>query len=208
MSKASTRWIIKFGGSLSESNDLRIALATLVGKDVIIVPGGGPFANVVRSQQIHLGFDDDLAHRLAIHAMGLYGRVLKGLEPRLGMLTSTQPTATLPVGGHARIWLPDPDDPCLASLEASWRITSDSIATQLAFSLGVPHVLLLKSLDTAPGSECLTDASSQGIVDEALPDLVKEQGGNVKIWRTGPSGFDALAQGLEDPVSFFMRLDP
>lgn len=208
MSKASTRWIIKFGGSLSESNDLRIALAALVGKDVIIVPGGGPFADDVRSQQIHLGFHDDLAHRLAIHAMGLYGRMLMGLEPRLGLLKSTRPTATPPVEGHARIWLPDPDDACLASLEASWRITSDSIATQLAISLGVPHVLLLKSLDTVPGSECLLGASAQGIVDEALPDLVKERGDKVKIWRTGPSDFDTLAQGLEDPVSFFMRLEP
>lgn len=204
MSKASIPWVIKFGGSLAGSKALGQGIAALVPLRAIIVPGGGPFADAIRVCQMQLGFDDRVAHPLAIQAMGLYGQMLHGIEPRLGRATAIAHLRDQGERDQAIVWLPDPDEPCLSSLEASWNVTSDTLAVHLALALGVPQVLLMKSLDSQPGDESLQDASDQGIIDQALPERVK--GSTLKLWRIGPQGFEGLAKGLENPVSWFTRM--
>jgi aspartokinase-like uncharacterized kinase len=61
VSKASIRWVIKFGGSLSQSACLADWLDALARLPCIIVPGGGLFANAVREAQNRHAFDDRLA---------------------------------------------------------------------------------------------------------------------------------------------------
>lgn len=204
MSKASIPWVIKFGGSLAGSEALGKGIRALAPLRVIIVPGGGPFADAIRACQMQLGFGDTLAHQLAIQAMGLYGQMLHGIEPRLKRATTIAHLRDQCERDQALLWLPDPDESCLSSLEASWHVTSDTLAVHLALTLGVPQVLLMKSLDSDPGDESLQDASDQGIVDRALPEKVR--GSGIKLWRTGPQGFEGLAKGLENPVSWFTRM--
>lgn len=140
-------------------------IAALAPLRAIIVPGGGPFADAVRVCQMQLGFGDRVAHQLAIRAMGLYGQMLHGIEPRLGRATTVAQLRDQSEREQAILWLPDPDEACLSSLEASWNVTSDTLAVHLALTLGVPQVLLMKSLDSNPGDESLQDASDQGIID-------------------------------------------
>ena len=70
--------IVKLGGSLAFSEvliDWLRALASCAGH-VVIVPGGGPFADAVRVTQHRMGFDDRTAHHIALLAMEQYGRAL------------------------------------------------------------------------------------------------------------------------------------
>ncbi|MGZ5851302.1 MAG: amino acid kinase family protein, partial [Hyphomicrobium sp.] len=59
--------VIKLGGSVAESGRLAaivlIVAATRV--PVVVVPGGGTFADAVRVAQAELGFGDAVAHHMA-----------------------------------------------------------------------------------------------------------------------------------------------
>ena len=65
--------VIKLGGSLSQAETLVSCLDRLEqqykDKPVVIVPGGGAFADQVRLAQGRWQFDDITAHRMAILAM-------------------------------------------------------------------------------------------------------------------------------------------
>ena len=74
--------VVKLGGSLAFSQHLRAwisALAACPGR-AVIVPGGGPFADAVRSAQTRMGYDDHAAHHMALLAMEQYGRALISLN--------------------------------------------------------------------------------------------------------------------------------
>ena len=62
-------WIIKLGGSLLSSGSLKEWLSIIVefgaGK-LVIVPGGGIFADQVRNAQQKYKFDDKTAHQIYI----------------------------------------------------------------------------------------------------------------------------------------------
>ena len=69
-------WVVKLGGSLAHSPDLNSWLDVFSdpsGIKVVIVPGGGSYADEVRRSQKISGFDDDTAHRMAILAMDKFG---------------------------------------------------------------------------------------------------------------------------------------
>ena len=69
-------WVVKLGGSLCEqapeTSPLRDWLDLLVCEGagrVVIVPGGGKFADAVRGAQAQWCFDDLTAHNMALLAM-------------------------------------------------------------------------------------------------------------------------------------------
>src|ERR1700738_2303502 len=82
--------VVKLGGSHAYSDHLRAWLAAVVrgAGHVVLVPGGGPFADTVRVAQPKMGFDDRAAHHMALLAMEQYGRALTSLEPRLVLADS------------------------------------------------------------------------------------------------------------------------
>ena len=63
--------VVKVGGSLAETGRLKLVLPILAAskRPLVIVPGGGAFANKVRDLQNAIRFDDASAHRLAMLAM-------------------------------------------------------------------------------------------------------------------------------------------
>jgi aspartokinase-like uncharacterized kinase len=173
-------WIVKLGGSLHDAPALRARLAeiaTVPGPPRIIVPGGGPFADSVRSLQPQLGVDDLAAHRMAILAMQQYGVALQALEPRLGL---AQTEAEL---RHARaaIWLPWQMVGLEPAIEASWDVTSDSLAAWLATRLGADVLVLVKSAPVPDGEAAAADLASSGLVDPAFPAYADSFGGTIRV---------------------------
>ena len=68
--------VVKLGGSLAETGRLQaiidiVAHATL---PVVIVPGGGPFADAVRTIQPQLQIPDALAHKLSPATVSIWPR--------------------------------------------------------------------------------------------------------------------------------------
>ena len=84
-------WVVKIGGSLSHDPSLRLWLTELRevgGGRVVIVPGGGDFADRVRQYQSEWQFDDLAAHNMCLLAMTQYGLMMQGVLPDLVIASS------------------------------------------------------------------------------------------------------------------------
>ena len=173
--------MIKVGGSLCSLRllpGLVAAIRELAGTcSLTIIPGGGPFANLVRDWDRRLHLSDSASHWMAVAAMNQYGLLLESQ----GMGTAVDDPAKLSSPGDgARIFLPyrflTDTDP----LPHTWSVTSDSIAAYLASVFKVARLVLLKAADDAPMSPCpVKTAIESGIVDGYFDHYL---GKNTECW--------------------------
>jgi 5-(aminomethyl)-3-furanmethanol phosphate kinase len=182
--------VVKIGGGLLRSDGLeglRRACADVADlaarRPVIVVPGGGPFADAVRAVDARVGLTDDVAHVLALGAMDQLGLLLAQLLPdaepldrlvaprRLGLLA-----AAPALGGRPGI-------------PESWAVTSDSLAVLAAGAIGSEEAILLKPVAgilarwpsddpplgrlTALELQTLQDSGGGRAVDPYLPEAVR-----------------------------------
>jgi len=145
--------VFKIGGKILEnSNNIESTfsqLAQLFEKEIlqkiIIIPGGGSFANFVRSLDEVLHIGDDLAHWIAIYSMNYNGIMLNRKYPDLENIEK------LKTFQNAKqifcIFLPysflREDD----TLPHNWDVTSDSIALYVANKLKLSQCFLIKNID-------------------------------------------------------------
>jgi hypothetical protein len=187
--------VVKIGGSLLRQPRLK-SILKLVGaarRPIVVVPGGGVFADAVRDAQAAHGFDDATAHRMALLAMHQTGLVLAGLEPRLTPAGTLPAIARALASGKVPVWLPLRLSERDRRIPADWSITSDGLAARLAERLGAPAVLLLKSC-TVPQGASLAGLARNGIVDARFAEIVDRAG---LAWRVlGAGEDDALAAAL------------
>ncbi len=126
--------VMKIGGSLEHSarDILEILLETA--PPVLIIPGGGRFADMVRISALPA----DQSHWMAIAAMDMFGWRLSalGADVTEDLCIPKKPLVFLPYLTMRRV------DP----LPHTWDITSDTIAAWSAHHLGLPLVVV-KSVD-------------------------------------------------------------
>ncbi|HUD26292.1 MAG TPA: aspartate kinase [Burkholderiaceae bacterium] len=166
------RIVVKLGGSLADDPSLAQWLHQLAlphSPRLVAVPGGGPFAEVVRVAQRRWRFSDHVAHVMAIGAMDQFGRMLCGIEVRATPCSTPADIEAAWAGGQLPVWLPGPlmrDD---RSLAQGWDVTSDTIAAWLAEALGASGLLLVKSCELPDACDDPALLAAAGIVDRALP---------------------------------------
>lgn len=167
-------WVVKLGGSLAASDRLPDWLRALAGRsDLVLVPGGGPFADQVRAMQARWGFDDATAHHLALLAMEQFGRMLCALQAGLAPAATPPAMGELMRQGETPVWMPTKmvlDDPWIAP---SWDVTADSLAAWLCGRIGASGLLLVKS---APLDGPAIDPgvlSEVGLVDRSFPEYAR-----------------------------------
>jgi 5-(aminomethyl)-3-furanmethanol phosphate kinase len=152
---------VKVGGSLlANTAQLDIVLKVLARlsreRRLVVVPGGGPFADAVREIDRRLALSDTAAHWMAVLAMDQYGHLLVArlggsvLVSRPAEITEAIESGLLPVVAPSR-WLREADP-----LPHSWDVTSDSVAAWIAGALGAARLVLVKAAG-APNNE-LVDA--------------------------------------------------
>jgi len=126
--------VVKVGGSLFPEAAMIVSLLKESERRLLVVPGGGPFARLVRS--MHL--PDEPAHWMAILAMDQFGWFLAACEIPV--------TNEVGIPRRMEILLPyrvlRERDP----LPHTWDVTSDTIAAWIASELGI-DLLILKSVD-------------------------------------------------------------
>src|SRR5437660_683511 len=78
--------VVKVGGSLFDLDGLGPRLdawlQTLSLPRVLVVPGGGPFANVIRQLDAQHGLGEEPSHQLAMASLSLAARFLAAIVPR------------------------------------------------------------------------------------------------------------------------------
>ncbi len=172
--KGKSMWVVKIGGSLLGSPELERWLEIFVkysDGNIIIVPGGGVFADAVREAQALTKISDACAHKLAVLAMDQFGMLLANMNPLLATAKTECEIDERTWQHRAIVWLPShmvlSDD----TIPQSWDVTSDSLAAWLAKKLNAKQLVLVKS-DKPNGSQlCLKRMTQDGVVDEAFSEF-------------------------------------
>lgn len=176
--------VIKLGGSLTHSGALPACLDSVEqhyrGKAVVIVPGGGAFADQVRSAQQQWRFDDSTAHAMALLAMQQMALLFNGLKMHFKIAASLAEIKREGLAGQVLIWSPNIVELDLAGIPASWEITSDSLSAWLAKTLSADELVLVKSAVINADSD-LAGLAEQGIVDKAFCAFVADTFFPIKI---------------------------
>ncbi len=197
--------VVKVGGGLLRDgglDGLRPACAEVnelaARRPVLVVPGGGPFADAVRAVDAQLGLSDEVAHVLALLAMDQLGVLLTPLLPAAARLTRLVAPRALAILAAAPAFADRPEIP------ESWAVTSDSLAVLAAAAVGADEALLLKPVAgvlarwpsdepplarlTADELAALQDAGGGRAVDPYLPEAVRRTGVAVVVRAPGAAG--------------------
>lgn len=175
--------VIKLGGSLmSDPESLAQCLNAMgkINKKVVIVPGGGVFADQVRVLQQQWKFNDTTAHEMAILAMKQMALLLKSLKPTF-VLADTIPLIHQKVINYSVvIWSPDVTMLNVSTIEQNWNVTSDSLAAWLARQLKADELILVKSAEI-PLNLSLQQMQDKNLVDKAFVDFTLNASYNITL---------------------------
>jgi dihydroneopterin aldolase len=188
--------VVKLGGSFAFSPQLPAILDKLADTTapVVIVPGGGPFANAVRQAQPRMGFDDSAAHRMALLAMAQFAEAVASHHPVFQTAADCVTIRRTLFADKVPVWSPWPYADGLEMLPESWHLTSDSLSAWLAGQLGANRLLLLKHCDPLGGTS-LGEAAQAGIVDPFFPHFAMRS--ELSVFWLGPSRLVRLAAVLD-----------
>jgi aspartokinase-like uncharacterized kinase len=157
--------VIKVGGALLQLDGAldhvaRAVTAVARARRLLVVPGGGVFADAVRAvdrdaRAAGAPLGDDAAHWMAVLAIDQYAQMLAARIPGAELVDGVAEVQRaldvrhLPVLAPHR-WLRAADP-----LPHSWDVTSDSIAAWVAGAMGAATLVLVKGVSGAV--EALTD---------------------------------------------------
>lgn len=143
--------VLKVGGSLGtcrELSDLLSSLSELGPRHkILVVPGGGVFADAIRDYDQEFGLDENASHWMAILAMDQYGHLVSSLTPNSELVQGLADARRALSEGRVPILLTYNLLFQTDALPRSWEVTSDSIAAWAASLAGAQQLVLLKSLD-------------------------------------------------------------
>lgn len=144
--------VVKIGGGLlGTAGAFELVIEALTafapGRRLVVVPGGGPFADAVRQMFRRARIGDDAAHWMAVLGMDQYAHALAARLPNAALVDAPEAVIAgvkagrLPVIAPYR-WLRGADP-----LPHSWDVTSDSIAAWIAGALQARRIVLIKPGD-------------------------------------------------------------
>ncbi|XRO76800.1 [5-(aminomethyl)furan-3-yl]methyl phosphate kinase [Methanocaldococcus sp. 10A] len=178
--------LIKIGGSLTyDAEPLLKALKKYAkenDKKVVVIPGGGEFANIVRKIDKNLKISNSLSHKLAIKCMDLVGEVyaeignIKAYDTLFDLKREIEKE-------KIAVILPSKILLSTDMAEHSWAITSDSLSLYIGKLLDVREVIIATNVDGIydkfPEGKLLNIINANDIkgltsVDETFPILLKQ----------------------------------
>jgi 5-(aminomethyl)-3-furanmethanol phosphate kinase len=173
--------VVKVGGSLFDwpelGQRLELWLNSVLSRKILLVPGGGPTADLIRSFDRLHGLGEETAHWLALRALTVNAHLLRAM---LSPFQSWKPVVVADLQEVDTIWarqgLPilDPfsfvqiDEYQPGRLPHSWSATSDSLAARVAVWLKAGKLVLLKSAEIPHD---WMDAA-RGIVDSHFENMI------------------------------------
>ncbi len=166
-------WVVKVGGSLQGSVKLPGLLASLAQRnDVVVVPGGGRFADQVREEQAALGYDDATAHHKAVEAMEQYARVLCDCNPKLYPIKNISEINDPDRRSGTPVWFPVTLLKQQTDMPMNWQATSDTLGLWFADLLGAMGLILIKSVPN--NTTNINELARAGYVDGYFPKMMRK----------------------------------
>lgn len=183
--------VLKIGGSLSRGPGLT-ALCSQISRlakahHLLVVPGGGDFAEQVREADRRFQLDDTAAHCMALLAMDQYGYLLNQLIGGSYLTADLESACSSAEVEEVAVLLPSAlvmhEDP----LPHSWDVTSDTIAAWICRRAACSRLVLLKDVDGLLNPEGLIRemtvtqlAEHAGGVDAHLSNFLKSS--SLDVW--------------------------
>lgn len=192
-------WVVKLGGSLDRARYLRDWIRALAATPVpvIVVPGGGGFADQVRESQRRWTIDDATAHRMAILAMEQTAHLICAMSP--GLIPTPLPARANPREPCCQVWFPARALLWDSGIPHDWDVTSDSLAAILAHRIRATGLVLVKSASFKGRSMQVHKLQDEGILDRAFADRGHRCGCPVWLLEGRSSeGFRRLVSGHAD----------
>jgi len=215
--------VLKIGGSLARGDALPALCQGLAASGrkhaVLVVPGGGAFADAVRDCHGRFPLGESAAHWMAILAMDQYGLLLADLIPDARIVTDPESARSVARRGRVPVLLPSAwlrrDDP----LPHSFDVTSDSIAAWIALEANIRQCVLVKDTDglcrTDPRQDpaarpqpvmSLAELAACRGVDRHLPGLLA--GSGLDLWAVCGERPERLAELLATGHTIGTRVPP
>jgi aspartokinase-like uncharacterized kinase len=156
---------------------------------LLVVPGGGGFADTVRAHDRRFSLRPATAHRMAILAMDQFGWALADLIPGAARCAGLDGPMR---AGAVSVLLPAALLAERDPLPASWGVTSDSIAAWVAGAAGAGRLVLVKPVaglyrEWPPAGEPIARLTVDELaalrpagVDDQLPAALRAAG--VETW--------------------------
>ena len=172
--------IIKIGGSLASHPEKLRTLCRKISEvskkhKILVVPGGGEFADVVRNLDKRFNLSCAVSHRMAILGMDQYGFLLSDLLSYSCVTNQLEKAQSILDLGKLPVFLPSnllfSKDP----LENSWEVTSDSIAVYIAGQLHVTRVVLVTDVNGIYTSDPKKFSDAKLISKLSAEELLKMQ---------------------------------
>jgi 5-(aminomethyl)-3-furanmethanol phosphate kinase len=168
--------VVKVGGSLLDWPALADRLTSYLddrrGDRLVLVVGGGRFADALRDLDRAQAIGEARSHALALRVLDLTAHALAAIVPGLVVVDDIPALPRAWETGRSPILAPrrflDLDDGSPDPLPHAWTTTTDAIAARLAVRLGARELVLLKSAPIPPGLD-LEAASRLGLVDAESP---------------------------------------
>ena len=202
--------VVKIGGGVLAHADQFDAALDAIGvagreRRLLVVPGGGPFADTVRDVDRRIKLSDDAGHWMALLAMDQYAHLVASRLAGSVLVTKRHeiaaaidaPVRQIPVLAPYR-WLHEADP-----LPHGWTVTSDSISAWIAGRVDARRLVLVKppgaALQLPHGTgamgfgETAQRAAAAELVDPYFPQALPAQ---VRFVMVSADQIDALKLAL------------
>jgi len=181
-------WVVKLGGSLFPEDAVKIC-NSLAGKNVVVICGGGEFANKIREYDEYMEFSNSASHKTAILCMDIIGMLVADKVEGAEAVYSLENVGKVLNEGKLPVLLPSKLLEYLDPLEHSWKVTSDSISVYISWLLKT-KILIVTNVDgiynfdpSIDGAKLIKNISAKKLltfgetsVDENLPELLLKYG--------------------------------
>lgn len=181
--------VVKVGGSLYDLPDLGSRLRRWLAEQfadvrIVLIPGGGGTADVIRHLDRRHRLGEETSHWLALRALTVNAHFLAALLPPAcvaGTIDALRATwennllSVLDVHEFAREDEERPD-----RLPHSWAVTSDALAARVAIVLRARHLVLLKSTTIAAGMDW-KEAGRRGLVDAMFAEVLRDAPADLRV---------------------------
>ncbi|MHA1937631.1 MAG: amino acid kinase family protein [Candidatus Thorarchaeota archaeon] len=168
--------VIKVGGSLMNHpyqlrQILKIISVVAEQRSVIVIPGGGTFADQIRDLHTRKYLSNSGAHWLAIRCMDLNGSIMADIQSSLSFYSRADAFDKW-TEGKSFIIQPYKLLKSYDRLPHSWDVTSDSIALWMGIQGDADAVILLKSINPFVKWLKVVQSETEAVRPESLQYLV------------------------------------
>ena len=175
-------WIIKIGGSWLKNPKLPLLINFLqkfAKEKIVLVAGGGVFAETVRSVYTSNKMTEETGHILAMKATEIFAYYLKSINPKISITNKN----TNFIKKNLNLWIPTEKLSFEKKFKKNWESTSDSIATWLYSNTKSKGVVFVKSLSFKNDEKLkLNDLQKKKILDFNVKNYIKKKKKSKNYW--------------------------